>query len=185
MSRDGRPACEDVDTAADVRDWYWTRAELDNVARRLGLSRRGSKADVTARLIAQLAGEDPAPPPVRPRPVAGLSTPLTPDMVVPDGQRMTRGLRDWFIDQVGSGFRFDSHMRGFFADPRGRTLSDAVRLWHDTRSAPPPPIGAQFEYNRFTRWYRATHPQADRADLMAAWRVYKDTPAPRRPPLPD
>ena len=179
-----RPSPDDVSTARDVRDWYWTRAQLDQIARRLQVSRAGNKADVAARLAATLDGlPDPTTPSSRGG--GGLSAPLRRDQVVPKGQRLTSDLRRWMQAQVGAGFRFDVHMRGFFADPQGRTLADAVSLWHATRDSPATQISPQFEYNRFTRWYRGAHPTASRTELLAAWQVYKDTPVSQRAQLPE
>ncbi len=179
-----RPSPDDVSTARDVRDWYWTRVQLDQIARRLQVSRVGNKADVAARLAAALDGlPDPTPP--SPRGGNGLSAPFRGDQVVPPGQRLTGDLRQWMQAQVEGQFRFDVHMRSFFADPQGRTLADAVSLWHTTRDSPATQISPQFEYNRFTRWYRGAHPMASRTELLAAWQVYKDTPVSQRQQLPD
>lgn len=162
-----------VSSPEDITDWYWTRAELNEIAKNLGVKRTGSKADLTARLAAHLAG-DPQPEQRRTRAAGHLVGPLTLDTVVPDGQRMTREVRDFLSAQIPD-FRFDAHMRAFFADPDGRTLGDAVELWHRTRDQRPEP-SAQFEYNRFTRAYRGEHPDASREQLLEAWAQYKATP---------
>lgn len=173
-----RPAIDDVVAPSDIDDWYWTRAELDAIAKRLGVSRAGNKAEVAARLRAVLAGQ---PPPASSRRTAGdqLAGNLTLETVVPQGQRMTRAVRDFLTDQIGPQFRFDAHMRRFFSEPDGRTLGDAVALWHSTRGSREAPT-EQFEYNRFTIAYHREHPQAGRDELLAAWAEYKATPVHRR-----
>lgn len=172
-----RPTPGEVTSAAMVVGWYWTRAQLDDVARREGVPRTGNKQQLTDRLIAHFDGA-PAPPPTRrPRPAEPLLPPFRPDMVVPPGQPMTRELRTYLTAQIGPKFRFDGFMREFFADPGGRTLSDAVDVWHATRGRHRP-IGRQFEYNRFTSDYRRSHPDADRQEVLAAWERYKDTERP-------
>jgi hypothetical protein len=170
-----RPDPDEVVTSSQLLGWYWTRAQLDQIARRLGVSKSGNKATLTQRLEHHLDGI-PAREAPRPRVAPQLTPPFDPSDVVPPGQRMTRALRDWFVERVGSSFRFDFYMRAFFTDPAGRTLSDAIDLWHATRDAPAPQIGAQFEYNRFTRAFRQAHPEATRSDLLEAWQRYKDTP---------
>ena len=182
-SGSSRPVPDDVATAVDVSDWYWTRQQLDQIARRLGVPRAGSKTEVTQRLIAVLSGQSTSAATPK-RATHQLRPPFDAADVIPDGQRMTQQLREYLITQVGPEFRFDRHMRAFFADPGGRTLGDAVRHWQQTRALPPADIEPQFEFNRFTRWFRRANPQAERTELLAAWEGYKATPRSQRPELP-
>ncbi len=174
-----RPNPDEVSTWEDVAQWYWARAELNAVARRLGVSSSGNKQAVTQRLLAHLG-----------TPASTVSTsdargakrksstqmrpPFAEDQVVPAGQRMTRELREWFLEECGPGFRFDGHMREFFAEPAGRTLGDAVELWFSTRGVPRP-IEPQFEYNRFVREYRTSHPGVAHSEVVDAWRAHRET----------
>ncbi len=173
-----RPDDAQVTSAAEVEDWYWTRAELNEIARRLGVSRSGSKAEVTARLVAVLTGQ-PLPPHSRKAVGPQLTPPFRLDMVVPAGQRMTRALRDYLTAQIGPGFRFDAVMREFFAAPAGRSLGDAVQVWHSTRGQERE-IPEQFEYNRFTRAFRAKNPDATSRQVREAWAQYKSMPVSSR-----
>lgn len=179
-----RPAPDDVVTSTQLHKWYWSRAQLNLIARRLGVRQVGNKAELTQRIARKLDGlpdELPDEHSKRPTSATRLAPPFHPDDVVPPGQPMSRGLRYWFREHVDDSFRFDSHMRAFFRDPAGGTLTDAVELWHATRNAPAPTVSAQFEYNRFTRSFRASHPEATRDQLLEAWQRYKDTPTDRRP----
>ena len=160
-----------------IENWYWTRAQLDEIARREGVPRTGDKQQLADRLIAHFDGRPAPPVPRNPRPAKPLLPPFRLDMVVPAGQPMTRELRTYLAAQIGPRFRFDGFMREFFADPEGRTLSDAVDVWHATRGRRRP-IGTQFEYNRFTSEYRRRHPHASRQEMLAAWERYKDTERP-------
>ena len=172
-----RPAVDEVTAAKEVQDWYWTRAELDAIARRLGIGRAGSKADLTARLVDALEGRESPVPRIRSGPQ--LKPPFNLDVVVPPGQRMTRELRTFLVERTGPGFRFDAPMREFFTDSCGRTLRDAIDLQNGAR-AQVREIGAQFEYNRFTRAYRGEHPDATSRQVRDAWASYKATPISRR-----
>ncbi|MDX6762712.1 hypothetical protein SIN09_25675, partial [Streptomyces sp. F8] len=64
-----RPLLSTALTGAELRRWYWTLAELTELARRMGLPARGGKAAVTARLAAALDGlpEPAAAVPAAPR----------------------------------------------------------------------------------------------------------------------
>lgn len=178
------PDVDEVERPEDIADWYWTREQLNSIARRMGVSRSGSKRDVTARLIAQLGGEptDPPAPPHRSSsgPQLGLSD-INPDLPVPQGQRMDAALRAWMVEQVGPSFRFDGHMRDFLSNADGATFGDLVDHWSATRDLPRA-VGDQFEYNAFTRAFHEAHPGASRHDVLAAWREYVATPVSKRPP---
>ena len=56
------------------------------------------------------------------------------------------------------------------------TLEDVVQHWYDTRDQGRDEIAPQFEYNRFTRTWRAEHPDGDRKALLAAWWEHRNRP---------
>jgi len=91
-------------------------------------------------------------------------------------------LREFFEAELGPSFIFDRVMRSFISNGVGRTLGDAIHEWHSTRGAMPKPIAEQFELNRFTRRWHAEHPVGGRAELLAAWRVYRSLPEDARGP---
>jgi Domain of unknown function (DUF6434) len=106
-----------------------------------------------------------------------LEGPLTAKTVIPRGQRCSQQLRPFFVEEIGSGFRFDGRMRQFIAAGEGRTLGDAIEHWWRTRSEPKGEIGLQFELNRFLRDWHAANPGGRRADALAAWREHRSLPA--------
>ncbi|WP_413452227.1 DUF6434 domain-containing protein [Georgenia phoenicis] len=177
-----RPLLTEVRSGAELRRWYWLRAELQELAAALGVSRGGGKAELVERLAAALDGEVvPAPAPRRAA-ARQLAAPVGPGTVIPPGQRCSQVLRHFFTEVVGAGFRFDEHMREFIANGEGRTLAEAVEHWHRTRGLPPNQIGEQFEYNRFTRAWFAAHPGGTREQCQEAWWAHRSLPAERRSP---
>jgi hypothetical protein len=149
----------------------------------------GSKSD-----LAEVIGRalDGSPPPNRPNatvqgvPTARRKTPsrrqvgqqltgdLTPATIIPENQRSSQTLRRFFESHVGPNFRFDKPMRDFIATSAGKALQQALDHWHATRAdRGSTEIAPQFEYNRFMREWHAAHPDATRADAVAAWREYR------------
>ncbi|MCG3057036.1 hypothetical protein KZ287_33255, partial [Escherichia coli] len=68
----------------------------------------------------------------------------------------------------------------------GKTYRDVVTAWYEEESRKKDPsyqreIGAQFEYNQFTRDFFAdpTNKGKSRADAIAAWRAVKEQPGAR------
>ena len=176
------PEVDEVVRPEDISDWYWTRQQLDAIARRLGVSRSGNKQDVTDRLLAHLRGEPTGTITSSRRPASGPKlavSDISPDLSIPQGQRMDAALRAWMVDQVGPTFRFDGHMRDFLRNADGARFADLVDHWRATRNIERP-ISDQFEYNAFVRHFRETHPGASLDGVTAAWHEYVATPASRR-----
>lgn len=177
-----RPPLDARLSGAELRRWYWLRSELAGLARALGISTAGGKAELTVRLAAALDGEPPGPSaPTRRTAAAQLTGPLGDATVIPPGQRCSQALRDYFVDRVGPGFRFDAPMREFIAAGAGRTLAEAVAHWWSSRAEAPRVIGPQFELNRFTRSWAAAHPSGSQAELRAAWQQHRSLPIEARP----
>ena len=173
-----RPALTPSLGAEEFSRWYWTTAELAAFAGELGVARRGPKAALTERIRARLAGEQiPTPPPVRRH---RLVPPLSRATVIPEGLVLSRGLRDWFIAEVGPGFRANEALRRFLAEGSGRTLGDALDCYLATRDVPAPAIGEQFEYNAFVRAWWERNPGGTTEALRSAWARWRATPADER-----
>jgi hypothetical protein len=58
----------------------------------------------------------------------------------------------------------------------GRPYSDAVAAWAELATEKSRPIEAQFEYNAFTRSYRAEHPGCTAAEVREAWWEHRSRP---------
>ncbi|MFJ5831407.1 DUF6434 domain-containing protein [Streptomyces sp. NPDC093089] len=173
-----RPEPSTALSGDELARWYWTLAELTVLARELGVPRGGGKAALTERLRAALNGDVPPPPP-RARPAGRqLAAPVNGSTVIPQGQRCSQVLREYFRREIGPAFHFDASMRTFVAEGAGRSLADAVAHWHATRqaAAQPQEIGSQFELNRFLRAWNARHPAGSRTEALAAWRAHRDRP---------
>ena len=176
-----RPALDPRLSGVELRRWYWLHSELVGLARALGASTVGSKAELTERLVAVLDGEPPEVHPRTRRPTTGQLTGTLDDAtIIPSGQRCSQALRTYFLDRVGPGFRFDAPMREFIATGAGRTLGEAVQHWRTSRSAEPREIAPQFELNRFTRSWFAEHPDGSRSELLTAWRRHRSLPVEER-----
>lgn len=177
-----RPALSRDLDAVEFSRWYWSKTELTDFARDLGLRVSGGKAEIAERIAAALDGR-PIPEPAAPRRTSGrqLAPPLTPAAVIPPGQRCSQVLRAWFTEQIDPRFHFDAAMRAFIAAADGSTtLADAAAHWRATRDSPTGEIGEQFELNRFTRQWHLDNPGGRREDLLDAWRTYRALPIDRR-----
>lgn len=99
------------------------------------------------RITARLDGVPFNEPSTPKRPTnAQLAAPLTPETVIPAGQRCSQVVRAWFVDQVGASFSFDAEMRAYFADADGtQTMADALARYRATRGLGPKEIPSRRE----------------------------------------
>ena len=173
--------------AAEFERWYWTKVEVTRFASSLGLRSSAGKQDVADRISRRLAGAtiSAANGPDPRKSVDLLTGTLTLETAIPEGQRCTAHVRAFMASHCGPDFKFDGHMREFFAQGGGKTLGDAVQRWKETRDAPRRPIDSQFEWNTFVRAYRESHPHASHDAVAAAWSRYRGLPKDKRPPVRD
>lgn len=169
-------AAGDAPSETEFRRWYWTVSDLRQIAKALGVATSGPKLALTERIAARLAGR-PAPAAPRRGSRNRVPAPLSARSVIPPEVILDRALQDWFREQLGPAFRIDEHLRRFLRDGSGSTLGDALEHWHATRDAARPAIAAQFQYNRFVREWRATHPGAAHDDVVRAWHAARAQPS--------
>ena len=182
-----RPSAGSVNSPADVIDWYWTRAELVQIAKRLGVPRSGSKQHLIDVIVAALAGEvllTSALTSAAKGPRVRLQPPFSLTMVIPAGQPFTRALRDWAESQVGGPVRVSSAVRELLrnplsADGRPATLGELIAVL----ASPQPPsesIGSQFERNRFMRLLSQRTPHLSRHQREQEWMAFRQLPSTQR-----
>ncbi|MEY8566497.1 DUF6434 domain-containing protein [Corynebacteriaceae bacterium 7-707] len=165
-------------TAVEFQRWYWLKDELVVFAKQLGIRTTGGKELLAARIVAKLGGRAFTEPSTAKRSGGKqLSAPISPDTVIPVGQRCSQVVRRWMAERAGEDFHFDAEMRAFFAEADGtRTMQDAVDHWRATRGQSRRNIDPQFEYNRFTRSWHEQNPGSSRDELLAAWQDYRSRP---------
>ena len=182
MATSQRPPLTADLNGSEFTRWYWLNTELTVFARQLGIQTTGGKNTLTARIAAALDGHEFTEPHTTSNtPATQLTGHLTGDTIIPAGQRCSRAVREWFVSQVGSGFRFDGPMRDFFAQTDGsHTLQDALDHYQAKRTTAPKPIDSQFEFNRFTRHWYATNDGGTRQEMLVEWRKFRTLPAEQR-----
>ena len=176
-------------SAAELDAKYRTVAELRSIARNLGLATTGSKAELARRIGAHLDGVDDVqqPGPSTNRRARALRPPFELDTSLDGPVRLTRELRDWMNAEAGTNIRANQRLRDYLASSAlGRTLGGALEAWRDGVARPETAIAPQFEYNAFVRQWRSENPGASHAEVVAAWKVYRDSPeyGSLRPPKP-
>lgn len=185
-SSGSRPVITEVRSVEDIERWYWTRTELVQIARRIGVRTTGAKMELLNRIISTLSG-DPEPRAdsvSRKSSLAQLVPPFDVHTCIPAGQTFNRELRRWLESQTGGSVRVNQEMRDLMKDPQGRTLGDLLTLTltggavRGERSSKA--IGEQFELNRFMKEISKREPELDRDQRKAAWERFRELPSEQR-----
>ncbi|MEO0362602.1 MAG: DUF6434 domain-containing protein, partial [Pseudomonadota bacterium] len=171
---EARPEIQDVGSGDELRRWYWLKAELEDQARALGLSRAGSKAEIASRIAHFLdTGEKR-----RPKRRAARSdfdwakARLTPQTIITDSYRNGPNVRAFFKAHYGPGFSFNIAFMEWMRANVGKTLADAVearrRIAEREKTAKPAiPEGNQF--NAYVRAFHAANPGRSPAEARVCW----------------
>ncbi|QUJ77359.1 hypothetical protein KDD17_04985 [Sulfitobacter albidus] len=177
-----RPDIHEVTTGAELRRWYWLRAELADALRDRGLPVSGNKHVLLDRLATFLDTGDV----LRPKPRAQRSdfdwhsAPLDPTTVITDSYRNTQNVRRFFRDHAGAGFKFNIAFMTWMRENTGRTLADAVEAYHAiradgarTRST----IAPDNQFNKYTRDFLDDNPTLGMAEVRKYWALKRARPS--------
>jgi hypothetical protein len=169
-----RPALTPSISLDDFRGYYWLKEELAEACRSWHLPSGGSKADLSRRIEAYL-NKDSLPPAAPRKKAAAMPKSFTRQTVIGTNWRCSQELRFFFEREIGSQFHFNAIMRDVIQNGAGKTLQEAIDLWH---ANPAPPAGktniaSQFEYNRHIRDFFKQHPGASLPEAIAAWNQIK------------
>lgn len=169
-----RPDLDSALSAEDFLDFYWLKDELLAFCRAHYLPTSGSKADLTERISHFLGtGELPASFGKPRQPKAIMPQSFTRETLIEPGWRCSQALRQFFEQELGRTFHFNSFMRDYITQRGiGHSLDEAIAGWRESKSKPAGSgeIGRQFEYNQFTRDYFKANPHANREDVVRKWK---------------
>ncbi|EJR75265.1 DUF6434 domain-containing protein [Bacillus cereus] len=153
-----RPPLTKSISTEDFQNYYWLKAELQTFCRGNGLPASGSKIEITDCISHYLTtGKILKNSSVQKVSKASLSyKDLSLQTIITNNHRCSEDVRAFFKEKIGTNFSFTVALQKFFKENVGKTYEDAIAFWHEENERKKDPtykttIGAQFEYNRFTR----------------------------------
>lgn len=168
----------------DFRNFYWLKEELQTFCRGNGISASGSKIELTDR-IAVFLETGKIQKPMRKRSTSTIQVKLEElslDTVITENHRCSQVVRAFFKSVIPK-FHFSTYIQNYFKENVGKTYRDVVDAWYEEEERKKDPsnkkqIGAQFEYNQFTRDYFADpkNKGKKRKDAIKAWNEIKTLP---------
>ena len=169
----GRPDIRRVKTGADLKQWYWRKDELVAASRAHGLPVGGAKFELLDRLALFL---DTGALPKRPSfPKAQSrfdwhSAQLSPDTKITDNYRNTQNVRRFFLEHVGSSFKFNIAFMEWLKSNEGKNLADACTAYRKIGADDTPTrIKDHYQFNQYTRDFLADNPDAHMDDVRRVW----------------
>lgn len=181
-----RPDIQNIDTSAELRRWYWTKDELLEECRRLGLRVSGGKF----RLLDRIAhfhdtGETTFPGDKKQKVTSKFdwhSADLTPETVITDSYKNSQNVRRFFKAHVGPHFKFNIASMAWMKENVGKTLADAVVMIKRLEEEAANPgfqskIADHNQFNQYTRDFLADNPQMGMKEVRYFWALKRMQPS--------
>ena len=181
-----RPNIETTHSSAELRRWYWTKAELTDECRRLGLKLAGGKF----RLLDRIAHFHDTGEPIFPGDKTSKATstfdwyaaPLFPETVITDNYRNTQNVRRFFKSAVGPVFKFNIAFMAWMKENTGKTLADATAAFQALSAQASAPdhqskIADHNQFNQYTRDFMADNPQLGMNEVRYFWALKRALPS--------
>ncbi|MEM7521114.1 MAG: DUF6434 domain-containing protein [Pseudomonadota bacterium] len=181
-----RPNIETVTDATALRRWYWTKEELLDECRRLGLKVSGGKFLLLDRIAHfHETGETRLPKDKKPKVTSKFdwhSAALTPQTVITDSYKNTQNVRRFFKAQAGAQFKFNIAFMDWMKSNVGKTLADAVAAYEafQTEAAQPgfeSRIADHNQFNQYTRDFLADNPEMGMKEVRHFWALKRALPS--------
>ncbi|WP_299507238.1 DUF6434 domain-containing protein [uncultured Roseobacter sp.] len=183
---ENRPDIASITSGAELRRWYWLKAELDAQARACGLRRSGGKFTILERLAHFLdTGETSWPGDVKVTPMSKFdwhSADLTPQTVITDSYRNSQNVRRFFKRHADPKFKFNIAFMAWMKENTGKTLADAVAEYKRQQVEVAKPgyqsdIAHHNQFNQYTRDFLADNPDMGMSDVRKYWALKRDMPS--------
>ena len=186
-SSERRPVITSIDSAAELRRWYWLKTELAAEAKRLGVRSTGAKFTVLERLCHfHDTGEKVWPgDKVVKNSGAGCtkfdwhSAALDEHTVITDNYKNTQNVRRYFQRQVDEKFKFNIGLLDWFKQNVGKTLGDAAEFWQQQQANPEQTkIKSHNQFNQYARDFVQHNPALGMQGARKYWALKRSLPSP-------
>ncbi len=164
----------------DFNDFYWLKEELVHFCRTIGISSTGGKIEIADRIRTYLATGEIVKQVKSAHKITSkfdwANEVLTKNTVITDSYKNGENVRNFFIQEIGSHFRFNVIFMKWMKENIGKTLDDAIIEWKRIEALKKDrnyvsEISPQFEYNRYMRAFLKDNPNLSSKDAMKFWKL--------------
>ena len=173
-----RPDIETIQSGAELRRWYWRKAELIEQARRLELKTTSGKFVILDRIAHFLdTGERHFPGDAKIKPASRFDwhrEPLNRQTEITDSYKNTQNVRRFFKAAVGDDFKFNIAFMEWMRSNAGKTLGDACDAYRAMKASEQQPgyrttIKDHNQFNQYTRDFLDDNPDLGMDDVRRIW----------------
>ncbi len=175
-----RPILDKNISLEDFNDFYWLKTELVHFCRTMGISSTGGKIEISNRIRTFLSTGKIVKQVKNRHKVTSkfdwANEVLTKETVITDSYKNGENVRKFFIQEIGSHFRFNVIFMKWIKENSGKTLGDAIIEWKRIEALKKDrnyvsEISPQFEYNRYIRAFLKDNPNLSSKDAMKFWKL--------------
>ncbi|WP_430908238.1 DUF6434 domain-containing protein [Maribacter sp. 2-571] len=180
-----RPPFEDIRTGAEFNRWYWLKEELVAICKQANIPGNGRKFELRDRIIFALDHPNEplpkAPKKVKKSTFNWARASLSLDTKITDSVSFGPNFRNFMKSHVGKRFSCHSDFMDWVKANTGKTLEDAVMIWHELEDRKKNPdfkraIAANNMLAQYVRDFLADNPEKRFKDALHHWKIKKTLP---------
>ncbi|MEO0678679.1 MAG: DUF6434 domain-containing protein [Pseudomonadota bacterium] len=173
-----RPPIADINSASELKRWYWLKAELEAHARTLGLPSGGGKFEILDR-IGHFLDTGEVQRRARRKASSGFdwhASELTDATILTDSYKNTQNVRRYFKSRLGERFKFNIEFMAWLRTNAGRTLGEACDEYRAMKAREAAPgyrsdIPGHNQFNQYTRDFLDDNPEMGMDDVRKYWEL--------------
>lgn len=175
-----RPPLTEWMSSTTIREYYYSKEELVDFCRSVGVAVSGSKREIIERIICFLdTGEKIAPK--RKIVYSNVVENLTPEDLIEENIICSQKHRAFFRQHIGGAFSFNVPFQKWLKSHAGSTYAEAIEAWYALKSDKQSRfIERQFECNQYVRDFFAANSSMTLRDAIRCWKYKKKLPGPHR-----
>ncbi len=175
-----KPILDKEISLEDFNDFYWLKKELVHFCRTIGISSTGGKVEISNRIRTYLSTGEIVKQVKNTHKIKSkfdwANEVLTKNTVITDSYKNCKNVRNFFIQEIGSHFKFNVIFMKWMKENVGKTLGDAIMEWKRIEALKKDcnyvsEISPQFEYNRYMRAFLKDNPNLSSKDAMKFWKL--------------
>lgn len=178
-----RPKLDKNLSISDFRDYYWLKEELIRFCKMSGIDYAGSKEELAERIFIYLKTGEVVKKSKENTLQKNSSfnwkkEKLALSTIITDNYINSENVRNFFKQEIGNHFRFNTEFMQWMKHNAGKSLADAVEEWQRIYTEKRDKINKediprQFEYNRYVRDFISDNPDMHLEDAIKHWNMKK------------
>jgi len=182
-----RPDFSEISSGKEFNSWYWLKEELVEICKQAQLPYTGRKFELRDRIMLKLDYPDRDLPKLRKKKPASSfkwsKADLQLDTKITDSISFGPNFRNFMKSQIGQKFSCHSDFMDWVKSNPGKTLEDAVLIWHELEDRKKNPdfqrvIAKNNMLAQYVRDFLEDNKKKQLKDALHFWNLKKQMPTP-------